>query len=242
MALKEIPELLTIINKHVTIGGKKLYTCFVDFKKAFDSVWHIGLFQKMETLGLHGKLLSLIKNIYKNTKCAVKCDDKTTQFFDFTKGVRQGCPLSPILFNLHVNDIFEMINSSMETPTYLNENNKVNTIMYADDLVIIAQSEVELQSSLTQLSILCENWKLEINTKNPKCMVFNRGNKLCKANIVINAKHIENVKYTKYLGFTISSKNCTFADTLADLSTKAHRAVFALNSRIKLYVTSPTSS
>ena len=137
--------LKTIIKKHVTIGGKKLYSCFVDFKKAFDSVWHIGLFQKMETLGLHGKLLSLIKNIYKNTKCAVKWDDKTTQFFDFTKGVRQGCPLSPILFNLYVNDIFEMINSSMKTPIYLNENNKVNAIMYADDLVIIAQSEVELQ-------------------------------------------------------------------------------------------------
>ena len=188
----------------------------------------------METLGLHDKLLSLIKNIYKNTKCAVKCDDKTTQFFDFTKGVRQGCPLSPLLFNLYVNDIFEMINSSMKTPIYLNENNKVNAIMYADDLVIIAQSEVELQSSLTQLSIFCENWKLEINTKETKCMVFNRENKLCKANIVINTKHIENVKYTKYLGFTISSKNCTFANTLADLSTKAHRAVFALNSRIKL--------
>ena len=122
---------------------------------------------------------------------------------------------------------------------YLNENNKVNAIMYADDLVIIAQSEVELQSSLTQLSIFCENWKLEINTKKSKYMVFNRGNKLCKANIVINAKHIENVKYTKYLGFTISSKKCTFANTFADLSTKAHRAVFALNSRIKLSMLPP---
>ena len=95
-----------------------------------------------------------------------------------------------------------MINSSMKTPIYLNENNKVNAIMFADDLVIIAQSEVELQSSLTQLSMFCENWKLEINTKKTKCMVFNRGNKLCKANIVINAKHIE--------------KNCTFANTFAD--------------------------
>ena len=58
-----------------------------------------------------------------------------------------------------------MINSSMKTPIYLNENNKVNAIMYADDLVIIAQSEDELRSSITQLSIYCENWKLEINTK-----------------------------------------------------------------------------
>ena len=47
-------------------------------------------------------------------------------------------------------------------------------------------------------------------------MVFNRGNKLCKANIVINVKHIENVKYTKYLGFTIGSNKFTFANTLTD--------------------------
>ena len=80
--------------------------------------------------------------------------------------------LSPILFNLYVNDIFEMINSSMETPIYLNKNNKVNAIMYVDDLVIIAQSEVELQSSLTQLSIFCENWKLEFNTKKPEMYGF----------------------------------------------------------------------
>ena len=65
-----------------------------------------------------------------------------------------------------------MINSSMKTPIYLNEKNKVNAIMYADDLVIIAQSEAELQSSLTQLSIYCENWKLEINTKKPEMYGF----------------------------------------------------------------------
>ena len=58
-------------------------------------------------------------------------------------------------------------------------------------------------------------------------MVFNRGNKLCKANIVINAKHTENVKYTKYLGFTISSNNCTFANLPAQ------------NSRIKLSMLPP---
>ena len=45
--------LKTIIKKYVTIGGKKMYACFVDLKKAFDSVWHNGLFEKIKKLGLH---------------------------------------------------------------------------------------------------------------------------------------------------------------------------------------------
>ena len=50
-----------------TKRGKKLYTYFIDFKKAFDSVWHEGLFRKLESKGINGKFLEIIKNIYKKT-------------------------------------------------------------------------------------------------------------------------------------------------------------------------------
>ena len=196
--------LKTIVKKYVTIGKKKLYTCFVDFRKAFDSVSHEGLFLKLENLGLHGKILQLIKAIYKSTKCAVKYDNKLTQFFEFTKGVRQGCPLSPLLFNLYVNDLIELIETS-ESPVSVNEQN-INCLMYADDLVVIAWSEKALQERMNKLSTFCDDWQLEINTKKKKCMVFNRGNALCKANIIVNNKVIENVKKFTYLGFTIGAK------------------------------------
>ena len=65
-------------------------------------------------------------------------------------------------------------------------------------------------------------------------MVFNRGNSLCKSNIFVNGKRIENVEHFKYLGFTLASKNCNFTSMSVDLSIKARRAVFALNNRIKL--------
>ena len=56
--------LKSIVKKYVTLGKEKLYVCFIDFKKAFDSVWHIGLFGELRKLGLHGNLLHLIeKNI-----------------------------------------------------------------------------------------------------------------------------------------------------------------------------------
>ena len=80
----------SVVKKYVTIGKKKMYACFVDFKKAFDSVWHNGLFHKLEFLGINGNFLNLIKSIYSNTKCAVKVDDMITNFFSYKKGVRQG--------------------------------------------------------------------------------------------------------------------------------------------------------
>ena len=83
-ASDHIFTLKAVVNKYVTdtnVRGKKLYTCFVDFQKAFDSVWHEVLFRKLENNKLNGNFASLLRNIYKSTKCAVKINGKSTQFF-----------------------------------------------------------------------------------------------------------------------------------------------------------------
>ena len=106
--------------------------------------------------------------------------------------------------------------------------------MYADDLVIIGESQKVLQEKLNKLTEFCDTWGLKINTLKTKCMVLNRGNRLCILNIHVKGKNIENVKSFKYLGFTIGAKNCSFIKTPVDLSIKAKRAIFALNNKIKL--------
>ena len=77
--------LKNVVKKYVAIRKGKLYACFVDFKKAYDSVWHEGLFYKMRKNNQQGKLLDLIIDIYKKTKCAVKMGGVRTDFFDFTR-------------------------------------------------------------------------------------------------------------------------------------------------------------
>ena len=118
-------------------------------------------------VGGHGKILQLIEAIYKSTKCAVKYDDKLTQFFDFTKGVRQGRPLSPLLFNLYVNGLIELIESSSKLSISLMDVN-INSLMYADDLVVLAHTEKDLQQKMDLVDKFCKTWKLEKNTKKTK--------------------------------------------------------------------------
>ena len=94
--------------------------------------------------------------------------------FKYSKGVRQGCPLSPVLFNLYINGIFDLINDNSTSDVYLKENNKVNGLMYADDLVLISKTKEDLQHQIDKLGDFCQKWKLTINIKKNKSMVFNK--------------------------------------------------------------------
>lgn len=75
-----------------------MFACFVDFSKAFDSVWRTGLFQKVKTLGITGKIFKLITNMYTNSKFVVKKDNNISHPTLSKRGVRQGVSLSPLLF------------------------------------------------------------------------------------------------------------------------------------------------
>ena len=226
-----ILTLKNLVKKYVTLGQKKLYVCFVDFEKAFDSVWHKGLFTKLENYGIKGKTLDIITDLYRKTQCSIKKQNNITSFFEYKKGVRQGCPLSPILFNLYINDLIEIINKNTSEDIHLNTVNKINALLYADDLVLISPSKEGLQKQIDTLTEYCKTWKLKINSKKTKSMVFNRGNNIIKTNFTVNGIPIENVKRFTYLGFTISSKNCEFQTTIDDLSIKANRAIFTLRGK-----------
>ena len=226
--------LKAIVKKYVPIGKKKLFTYFVDLKKAFDSVWHKGLFYKIENVGIYGKTLELIKDVYKKTKCAIKINNSRTDFFEYTKGVRQGCPLSPSLFNIFLNDLFEILDRRNDSDVTLDDNYKSNALMYADDLILLSETEKGLQNQIIKLNLFCKNWNLSINTKKTKIMTFNRGNRIIKTKIMSNKTPLDDVNSMKYLGFTIPANQCSFAPTLVGLSIKANRAIFALNNTIKL--------
>ena len=157
--------LKTLCNKYVKDKtGSKLFACFVDFKKAYDSIWHDGLFHKLITNQVNGQFLNIIQSMYKNSSSAVKLGNRCTQFFLCSKGLRQGYPLSPNLFNIYVNDLFNRLNNVNTHPPCLN-NEQITALTCADDLIILSLSHEGLQKCLDELNRYCKEWSLKVNNE-----------------------------------------------------------------------------
>ena len=224
----------SVVNKYVEDEKGKVYACFIDFKKAFDTVWHDGLFYKLQNIGIKGNFLETLRNMYKNTQCAVKMGDKLTQFFPCMKGVRQGDPLSPTLFNIFLNDLFTELRRENCDPVSLDDSEYFNALAYADDIVLLSLTEKGLQKALDITERYCKKWRLTINHSKTKSMVFSRGNQKIKASFTVNGEELENVKEFKYLGITVHKKGCSFTPTLKYLKTKATRALYALRAKVTI--------
>ena len=87
------------------INNKKLYCAFINYSKAFDTVWRKGLWYKLLKKGITGKIFDIVYNMYQNIKSCVASERKLSDFFVSNVGVRQGKNLSPLLFSIYVDDL-----------------------------------------------------------------------------------------------------------------------------------------
>ena len=157
----------TIVDKYVfncTKGGK-IYACFIDLRKAFDTVWHDGLLLKLQKAGINGKMYSLIKSMYQGSMPRVKCKQLLSDPINITQGVHRGNILSPLLFNIFMNDIGD---SLLLDDTPLLYDYKLNHLLYADDLLLLSTSSAGLQKNIDRVHNFCHNWGLTINSEKIK--------------------------------------------------------------------------
>ena len=94
-----------IANIHGIMGKarefqKNIYFCFIDYAKAFDYVDHNKLWKILKEMGIPDRLTCLLRNLYAGQEATIRTGHETTDWFQVGKGVRQGCILSPYLFNL----------------------------------------------------------------------------------------------------------------------------------------------
>nr|XP_006816725.1 PREDICTED: RNA-directed DNA polymerase from mobile element jockey-like [Saccoglossus kowalevskii] len=144
-----ILTLHTMVKKYQSMN-KPLYCSFIDLKKCFDTVWRSGLLYKLQANCLNGRLYNIIKSMYNNIKFYVKLDDKMTPAFQTDNGVKQGCPLSPTLFSLFINDLVELLDSTAIDQPVL-DGLTISSLLFADDIVITSTSKEGLQSSINHL-------------------------------------------------------------------------------------------
>ena len=225
-------SLRTIIDKYVKASTKgTIYACFIDFKKAFDSVWHDGLFLRLLQNNINGNFYSLIKSLYSKSKCFIKLGSKRTQTFDYARGVRQGCILSPLLFNLYLNKLSLQLDHTIRSdPLILPNNSRLSSLLYADDLVLLSKSKEGLQNCINTVGNFCSEWQMNVNEKKSKIMIFSkkRGKKINQPSFTINKKTLEIVHQFTYLGVKITSTG-NFNAHLDQSKEKALHAFFKLS-------------
>ena len=166
-------------------GGKQLYCAFIDYKKAFDSVNRSYLWQKLLSNNIDGKMFKIIHNMYANAKSCVRLGHLKSSTFSSNVGVRQGENLSPVLFSLFLNDLTEFISHAYDGLTNVSDMAnrllsdddievyfKLYILLYADDTVIFAESDTELQAALNAMYLYCKSWDLEVNPSKTKITIF----------------------------------------------------------------------
>ena len=229
--------LKTLMNTHLS-KGEKLYSCFIDFKKAYDNVWRNGLYYKLIISGTDLDLVRIIRSMYEQTKQALLLNGKLTRPFRTYKGVKQGCILSPRLFNLFINDIPTIFDETC-TPLQLG-NEIISCLMYADDLVLLSTTKNGLQQSLNKLEDYTNKWGIDLNIRKTKIMIFQRGGKREKSQFMFGKNTIEQTKEYKYLG-TIMTDTGNFRNNEIYIKKKGLRAAFLLSRSIG-NISKPSSS
>lgn len=200
----------------------------IDVKKAYDSINHDVLFNKLESLGLRGAVLELIRNYFSNRQQAVRINSKVSEWSTIDKGIAQGTNLGPMFFNLMTND-FSCLPLCCKA------------IRYADDIALIFQFSIDKHNDFEKavrhdLNIIDEYHTINgmsINANKSKFLIIHRKSQFIPLNCIelCNNQRLQRVTSARYLGLIID-ENASLEVHVECLYNKL-RATVAILSKLK---------
>ena len=217
-----------------------LYHVFVDFKKEFDRVWHAALWATMNLYNINGNLIKLIQNLYNKATSAVYLNNSIGDWFRTTVRVRQGCLLSPTLFNLFLERIMEDALEGHEATVSIGGRTVVN-LRFADDIDGLAGKEEELVSLVECLDSTSTAYGMQISAEKTKLMTNNTNG--ISTDIRISDVKLDCVDSFKYLGAIVAgegskpevlARSAQTTAALAKLNTIWNDKNIVLSSKIRL--------
>ena len=149
---------------------KDIYFCFIDYAKAFDCVDHKKLWKILREMEIPDHLTCLLRNLYTGQEATVRSGHGRTDWFQTGKGVRQGCILSPCLFNLYAEYIMRNARLEEAQAGIKTARRNIYNLRYADDTTLMAESKEKLNSLLIKVKEESEKVGLKINIQKTKTM------------------------------------------------------------------------
>lgn len=243
MPLKSTIDAITVLHYIVARLIKcGVFLTFIDFSTAFDTIDRERLVDKLKLRQIPHSFTQLITSMYSNTKAVIRdSGGGISDEFPIKTGVRQGDPLSPILFIIYIDDLIENLKSDNTgkassgyslanllrksgTPEILIKNLERIGLLYADDLVLFTKTEEKMQQLLTKLENYADDNGLTVNVGKTKCMYACSGRNEFKIHLTYKGSKIEQVTEFKYLGVLIDCK-LSYAPAIKRAKLNAKRVI-----------------
>ena len=212
--------------------GKEVFWAFMDLEKAYDRVDREGMWDILKVYGVGGRLFRAIKSFYNNSRACVRVGEGVSDWFPVNVGLRQGCVMSPWLFNIYMDGVVREVNArvigkGVVLVTERGEELRLKQLLFADDTALVAATENGLVRLVEEFGKVCKRRKLKVNVGKSKVMRCARvaGARL---NVKLNGEELEQVEYFKYLGSTISREGGEEAEIKARV-TEAGKVLGGMN-------------
>ena len=176
---------------------------FVDFKKAFDRVWHAAVWSTMKLYNINANLIKVIESLYSKATITVYLNGSVGEWFRKTVGVRQGCLLSPTLFNIFLERIMTDALENHEGSVSIG-GRTITNLRFADDIDDLAGKEDELVKLVNHLDTTSTKYGMEISAEKTKLMTNNI--KGISLDVRIGGQKLETVQSFKYLGSVVTDE------------------------------------
>jgi len=200
-SIDNIYVLNYLVNKRLEMKKGKVIAMFVDLKAEFNSVDREVLTGTMRQRGIREGLIERVEKMMRETRSRVKIREKIGEGFWTARGVRQGCLLSPLLFNVLIADLEEELGKVRWGGIRLG-GEVIFSLAYADDVILLAEKKDEMRSMIERLEGYLERKRLVLNVDKKKVMRFRKEKgRMEKREWWWKGKRIEEVKEFRYLGY-----------------------------------------
>ena len=232
---------------------KSLHMCFVDLSKAFDTVDRPMLWQVLRRSGCPEKFVKLVRLLHDGMGARVKVGNLESEPFQVSRGVKQGCTLAPVLFNLYVSYITRLLAAQVRPECGININYRMDRSLFdlqklkartkthstwflelqcADDCALLSHTYDGLQDAISRVVELYTRFGLEINLRKTEVLGWTGEEAEAAAtDIVVNGTSLQVASSFKYLGAYISN-DCKLDSEINNRICQASRALGRMQTRV----------
>ena len=170
---------------------KDTFCAFLDLKKAYDTIPRDTIWKRLDQVGIKGKMLRVLKSLYNGVQSSVVVGEEMTDWFRVNVGLRQGCMLSPILFILVIDELAREV-KRFGRDTRLG-NLRINILLFADDIVLIAENFEDLQYLLDVTYSFSRRWGFKWNTQKSNMVRFGAGKRRLNKKVYLGVQELKEV-------------------------------------------------